>query len=119
MMRGGLGLLVLALAGCSSGAVPKQAEGAEHIACALAGAQQFAPVCAIERLAKAQDGDDVVVVRHPDGGFRRFVLIDGGTRIATADGVDEVQAAKVGPDLEVTVGQDRYRFPSAPKPDAN
>jgi hypothetical protein len=115
----GLGLaLVLAVAGCSSGAAPKQAAGAEHIACALAGAQQFAPDCAVERLSKAQDGDDVVIVRHPDGGFRRFVLIDGGTRIATADGVGEVQAVLAGPDLEVTVGQDRYRFPSATKPDA-
>ena len=60
----------------------------------------------------------MVIVRHPDGGFRRFVLIDGGTRIATADGVAEVQAMRVGPDLEVTVGQDRYRFPAAQKPDA-
>lgn len=117
MRRGGLALAIV-LAGCSSGAAPKQAAGAEHIACALAGAQAFAPDCAIERLSKAQDGDDVVIVRHPDGGFRRFVLIDGGTHIATADGVAEVQAVIVGPDLEVTVGQDRYRFPAAQKSDA-
>jgi hypothetical protein len=119
MRRVGLGLLALGLAGCSSGSAPTQAAGAEHIACALAGAQQFTPDCAVERLAKAQDGDDVVLVRHPDGGFRRFVLIDGGTRIATADGVAEVQAVTVGPDLEVTVEQDRYRFPSAKKPNAS
>ena len=117
MRRAGLAL-VFVLAGCSSGSAPQQAAGAEHLACALAGAQQFTPDCAVERLAKAQDGDDVVIVRHPDGGFRRFVLIDGGTRIATADGMAEVQAVIAGPDLEVTVDQDRYRFPSAPKPDA-
>jgi len=107
-----IGPVVLVLAACSSGKAPDVAEGGEHIACALHSSADFAPNCAVERLARRQDGDDVVVVRHPDGSFRRFVLIDNGTRIATADGAEELRAEQKGALLEVTVGPNRYRFPS-------
>ena len=113
--------LMACLAGCSPGqpekanATAEQAASLEdnRIPCALGGAKDFAPDCTRE-VTKGPDGE-TWIVRHPDGGFRRFVLIDNGARIATADGADEVQAERVGADLEVRVAGERYRFPAAPE----
>jgi hypothetical protein len=112
--------LMTCLAGCSSKQPEKGSATAEQAAspddsirCALGGAKDFAPDCTRE-VTKGPDGE-TWIVRHPDGGFRRFVLIDNGARIATADGADEVQAERVGADLEVRVAGERYRFPAAPE----
>ena len=98
------------LAGCSAEQAPKQAEGAEHIACALAGAREFAPNCAVER--SLADGTLTLVVRHPDGGFRRFEVLKDGRGLAAADGAEIAATALAGDMLEVSVGTDRYRFPA-------
>lgn len=110
-------LSLLALAACSSNAAPPDtAEGAEHISCALAGNQAFKPVCAVER---AQiEGKLVLIVRHPDGAFRRFDVLGGGQGLALSDGAETAQVKMAGSDLEVTVGPDRYRFPVTAKGDA-
>jgi len=120
MGRCGALVLVAALAACSrgeqaSGSAAKQATAPEDgsVRCALGGARDFTPDC-IREVTKGPDGE-IWIVRHPDGGFRRFVLIDNGTRIATADGADEVQAERIGADLEVRVAGERYRFPAAPE----
>lgn len=116
-------LALLALAACSSNAAPPEApegaEGVEHVACALGGDQTFKPVCVVER-AQAE-GKLVLIVRHPDGAFRRFDVLGGGQGLALADGAETAQVSMVGKDLEVAVGLDRYRFPAtakgnAPKP---
>jgi hypothetical protein len=113
-------LLALALASCSRGegggeaAKQAAADGNDRVPCALDGATDFAPACTRE-VTKGLDGE-VWVVRHPDGGFRRFVLIDQGTRIATADGAEEVQTDRRGAELEVRVARNRYLFPAAPEP---
>jgi hypothetical protein len=107
--------LLLMLAGCSQQA-PAVAEGEEHIACALAGAAGFAPDCAVERVTK--DGALTLVVRHPDGGFRRFDVLKDGRGLAVSDGAEQAQVALAGDALEVTVGTDRYRFPATTKGDA-
>ncbi|RZK03871.1 MAG: hypothetical protein EOO76_01215 [Novosphingobium sp.] len=116
-MRGAAAtVVVLALAACGKGRdtqpapVPTKTEE-NHVSCAPAGARDFAPACTRE-IAQSPDGE-TWVIRHPNGGFRRFVLIDGGKRIATADGADEVAATRIGSDLEVRVANDRYRFPAA------
>jgi hypothetical protein len=121
-----IGLVVACLTACSKGEEAKDsattkpaaiAEQAEPpIPCALAGAQDFKPDCTRE-ISQDPDGE-VWTIRHPGGGFRRFVLIDKGTRIATADGADEVRTQRVGSELEVRVGLDRYRFPAAPEASA-
>ena len=107
----------LALIACSSPA-PEVAEEAEHIACALAGAAEFSPICKVER--RVVPGGTILVIRHPDGGFRRFEI--EGDLVRTADGIDP-GAVTVLPDAtEVTVGADRYRLPpplppvNAPRP---
>ena len=102
-------LLALALAGCGRSSAPPVADGAEHVACALAGATQFAPTCAVER---SQQGSTLVlVVRHPDGGFRRFDVVDTGQGLAVTDGAQVARVAIRDGLLDVTVGPDRYRFP--------
>lgn len=120
-----LAIGTLVLAGCAKGGSsavagdPAKGESSEdpHVPCALAGAKTFTPACLLE---KQQRGDaDFWIVRHPDGGFRRFQLIDNGTRIATADGMQEVEAERAGANLEVRVGTDRYLFPAAPEPVAS
>jgi len=108
---------VLAIAACSRGpAAPAVAEGGEHADCALGEGAAFAPVCAVER--SVQDGEQVLVVRHPDGGFRRFSVLQDGSGLALSDGAERAQVAVAGNLLEVSVGQDRYRFPFRVRSDA-
>lgn len=106
---GALACLV-ALAACSSPtAVPDVAEGDERIACALAGAKEFKPVCAVER--DRSKGALTLVVRHPDGGFRRFDVLEDGRGLAVADGATQGVARFADGMAELAVGEDRYRFP--------
>jgi hypothetical protein len=102
-------ILPLLLAACSPDAAPPAADGAERIACALGEGAQFAPLCAVERTTSADER--LVIVRHPDGGFRRFALLPDGRGLAAADGADLAQQEIAGGLLEVRVGADRYRFP--------
>ncbi|MGB3166921.1 MAG: hypothetical protein WBA68_09120 [Alteraurantiacibacter sp.] len=99
-------LSVLLLAACSQGA--DAPEGAS-IECALGGAASFAPECTMQR-ADAE-GSKLLVVRHPDGGFRRFELGVPGKGIVTADGVEQASVQRGEGVVEVTVGADRYRLP--------
>jgi hypothetical protein len=118
-------LLLLALAGCSdnpaSHAAAKDdvaaAEAAKTIPCALDDSVEFKPVCTVAD--STVDGQLYWIVRHPDGGFRRFQMIDNGTRIATADGADEVEMTRAGAEFIVKAGPDRYRFPAAPEAPAS
>ncbi|MBA3056124.1 MAG: hypothetical protein FP826_14630 [Sphingomonadales bacterium] len=103
------GAVLLALAGCSSDKAPDVAAGSEHIACALGQAAPFAPVCAVDRVE--QGGRKALVVRHPDGGFRRFAVLTDGHGLAAADGAALAQVVLAGGLLEVRVDDDRYRFP--------
>ena len=107
--------LALVLAACSrEGGAPKVAEGSEHIACALGEGAAFAEACAVERAT--QDGRPVLVVRHPDGGFRRFVVEPDG--LALADGAGVAKVSVSGSLMDVAAGADRYRIPFAVKADA-
>src|SRR5690606_31707298 len=103
-------LPILALAACSgAGKAPRVAEGKAHIACALGAGEKFAPVCAVERTS--QGDAKVLVVHHPDGGFRRFLVLTDGRGLAAADGADEARLAMADGLLEVRVAGDSYRFP--------
>jgi len=87
----------------------------ERVFCSLAGAKDFTSDCTVER--GEADGKPVLIVRHPDGGFRRFELSRDNNGLITADGADEAGVAPNGTLLDVRVGQDRYRFPlKEPKP---
>ena len=118
-LRTSSGILLLALAACSSKAGDQGAGGglfgtaqgpAEEVTCALADAKTFTSVCTIERVN--QDGKAIVIVHHPDGGFRRLIELDGGKNFAAADGSDEVAIEPNGKEVEVTVAGDHYLFPA-------
>jgi hypothetical protein len=103
-----LALLAGACSKAPSDAAPKVAAGDEHIECALGPGMGFVRDCAIER---AREGDVYkMIVRHPDGGFRRFEVGADNT-ITASDGADAVQVVLNGAVAEVTAGEDRYRIP--------
>ena len=109
-----LGLAVV-LAACSEEKplVPPTAEGAEHISCAVGGASELSRTCAIERAE--ENGALLLVVRHPDGAFRRFQVLTDGRGIAVADGAEEAVTSLADGALDVVVGADRYVFPAKVK----
>lgn len=89
----------------------------EHVFCALDGAEQFTSDCTVER--SRAEGGDILVVRHSDGGFRRFEIRRDSAGLVSADGADQAGVAPNGELLDVRVGKDRYRFPlEEPVPDA-
>ena len=104
--------LLLVLAACApDAAVSASADGEDLIACALAGAASFARACAVER--SRSDEGTLLVIRHPDGGFRRFVATTDRLGIAPADGAEPATLVFRDQDIEVAVGADRYRIPTA------
>jgi hypothetical protein len=86
------------------------ADDPDAIVCALHGSDEFRRQCKVER---APQGETLfLVVHHPDGGFRRFEVLEDGRGLAVADGADEATLAIEGDLLAVTVEDDRYRFPA-------
>jgi hypothetical protein len=114
--RAGTVAFVLAvLAACSrqesAGEAPDASrEPSAAVECAVNGALGFTPDCTAERLSV--DGTPVLVVRHADGGFRRFEVMPEG-RLVAADGTLEPAVLRSGDWLEVTIGSDRYRLDPA------
>lgn len=89
------------------------------IECALAGSTSFERTCTTERIAGA-DGQ-LLVIRHADGGFRRFRILTDGRGLAPADGFDETKISLIENGMiEVSSGDDKYRLPAQIKgQDAN
>jgi hypothetical protein len=80
---------------------------AGSVSCAVNGAAAFAATCTAERVLVG--GAAVLVIRHGDGGFRRFDVLADGT-LAEADGAQRASFVRTGTTLDITVGADRYRF---------
>jgi hypothetical protein len=80
------------------------------VSCALGGADEYKQDCEVERYER--DGNRYVVLRHPDGGFRRLIESDGGKRFTAADGADTAEVTPNGAQIEVSVGEDSYLFPA-------
>ncbi|WP_294280980.1 hypothetical protein [uncultured Sphingomonas sp.] len=111
----------LALASCSGGQGDEQTAAANTpfapqnpglaVECALSGAAGFTRDCTVEQSASA-DGA-ILTVRHPDGGFRRFRVTQDGRGVAAADGSVPAQVRVAGDcQIEVQLGDDRYRLPA-------
>jgi hypothetical protein len=96
--------LLLLLGACSAEASD------DFIECAVGGTTAFALDCAVER--SEQDGTLFLVVRHPDGAFRRFEVLADGRGLAAADGAEPARVSTMEAGIEVAVGADRYRFPA-------
>ena len=58
------------------------------------------------------DGKLTLVVRHPDGAFRRFAVVTDGRGIIVADGAEQAKTTIEGDKLAVSVAGDRYLFPA-------
>lgn len=81
------------------------------IECALAGADAFERVCTTEQVAA--NGAVILVIRHPDGGFRRFNVLTDGRGVEPADGFDETRIKLLDDSsIELTSGDDKYRLPA-------
>ena len=110
----GAGLMCLALAACDQGenkaAHPFEGSpgAGEALAdCAIGAGGKWARSCLVE-----QDGR-VLTIRHPDGGFRRFEIVDGQKGLASADGAEPAGIAIIADgQIEVSAGDDRYRLPA-------
>lgn len=93
-------LLALALAACSD--VQEQAvEGAVTIDCAVGPGAEMGADCMVERIG------NTLVIRHPDGSFRRLDADD----LTAADGSDAGQIVEDGETVEIRIAGDRYRWP--------
>lgn len=113
--------LTAVLAGCSGNAPsePESLTGGDEsrIACALGEETEFTEQCDAERV---QNGDRrELVMRHPDGGFRRFEIVSDGRGLIAADGSEEAVVTPLSDGrIELSVGSDRYQLPATVKPGA-
>lgn len=84
------------------------------IACATDGSRQWERACTVET-RKGADGP-ILVVRGPDGGFRRLAITSDGRGVVAADGAEPALVTPAGDVLiEVAIGNDRYRLPATVK----
>ncbi|AKH41727.1 hypothetical protein FHS61_002217 [Altererythrobacter atlanticus] len=102
--------LLGALGACSGAADGASGDPASMIECALGGAAGFERQCGVER--RIEDGRLMLVLRHPDGGFRRFEVLADGNGVATADGAEPARISLLDNGIEVSVGADKYRLPA-------
>ena len=108
MIRSAPFMVLLLATGCGSDAAPAVAEGEVHVPCALAGEKELTPKCAVETVQQGERR--LLVVRHPDGGFRRFAVSADGRDLAVVDGADQAALQLAGNAIEVRVDADLYRF---------
>lgn len=94
--------LTLLLAGCGADpASQPAAQAGETVACGPVG-ETLLPVCTAER-----DGA-MLILHHPDGGFRRFQV--QGAVISAADGAEVASVTRAAQATEVTIGGMCYRL---------
>jgi hypothetical protein len=110
---------MLLLAGCSdagdhsAGDPSPQASGGNDdlVDCALGGSAKFEHVCAVDQV-RDQAGL-TLVLRAPDGGFRRLLVTGDGRGVIAADGALPATVTPLGADrIEVAISGDRYRLPA-------
>lgn len=118
-------ILGLALTACNrdpeadllaaEGETAKEAALQGKVECALAGSADFNRNCTTERVSGPEG--QLLVIRHPDSGFRRFKILTDGRGLAPADGFDADFMIKILPNgmIEVRSFDDIYRLPAAIK----
>lgn len=89
----------------------EQAGDDGRVECAVNGASEFTRDCLTERLSG--EGGTTMVIRHPDGGFRRFNVLTDGRGLEAADGFDKARISLVdNGKILVSVGPDQYLLPA-------
>ena len=92
-------------------AAAQQADSDGKTDCALAGSSSFERTCTTERLAGPNG--QLLLIRHADGGFRRFRILSDGRGLTPADGFDQTNIALIENGMiEVSSGDDKYRLPA-------
>ena len=83
-----------------------------RIACAVNGAP-LARDCSLE--ARPSPQGKILLIRHSDGGFRRFLVVTDGRGVIAADGASPARVQQIAPkQIEVVVEEDRYQLPIIP-----
>ena len=86
---------------------PPDPKAPDTVLCRVNGAKDMAPLC------RRENERDQLTIRHSDGGFRRFVVVDDGRGIVTADGAETAQIEQLDSGrIRVTVGSDAYDLPA-------
>jgi hypothetical protein len=79
------------------------------VECALAGSKEFSRTCDKEWIVGTKG--KTLVIRHPDGGFRRFNILTDGRGLEAAEGAEKANIVTLENDMiEVSVADDRYRL---------
>lgn len=97
--------------------------GVSSVECALQGSKDFQPACTVERIRG--DRGETLVLRAPEGGFRRLLVTSDGRGVVAADGAEPAEVTPTGRDrIEIRIGGDIYRLPATvrepvPPPDTN
>ena len=105
-------LLLIGLAGCDRAAPQYGAPRDEgnRIECRFGGLEQFERSCTYER--EGERGE-LLVIRKPDGGFRRLRIVDDGRGVIAADGAEPARVTIVESNqIEVEIGGDIFRLPA-------
>lgn len=105
-------LALVLLAGCDRAAPQYGAPRDEgnRIECRFGGLTQFERSCTYER--EGEQGE-ILVIRKPDGGFRRLRIVADGRGVVAADGAERAQVTIMASDqIEVEIGGDRFRLPA-------
>jgi hypothetical protein len=114
-----LALMLLGACGDTDGAgggetgAPATAAVAQdaRIDCRVGGSEAMARVCTVERQPDA--AGDMLVLRAPDGGFRRLRITTDGRGVIAADGAEPAIVTPLSERMiEVSIGSDAYRLPA-------
>ena len=102
----------LALVACDPGPPGEAGEAAtaqegDRVECRIGGAAAFERSCRLDRV-----GDDLIL-RKPDGGFRRLQVVTDGRGVIAADGAERARVTIVAGDaILVEIGDDAFRLPA-------
>ncbi len=107
-------VLALLLSACGQADSTRQATADpddNRIECRIANSAQFDRFCTIEY--RESDSGRTLVVRKPDGGFRRLRVARDGRGVVAADGAERAQVTIIADDrIEVAIGGDIFRLPA-------
>lgn len=84
------------------------------VPCAIAGAQELTQQCGVDQ--EDSKAGLVLTLRHPDGGFRRLLVVRDGRGVVAADGAEASLVRVVAHNqIDVAIAGDVYRLPATVK----
>ncbi len=81
------------------------------IDCAVSGQKELTRSCLTEKIS-GRDGQSLII-RHANGGFRRFRILTDGRGLQAAEGAEKIAITVLdNGKIEVVVAGDRYQLPA-------